>query len=808
MAVIQGLLRMALLTLFWRSNVTETQNTVPLQTLQCYYDYTSRIICSWADTEDAPELINVTLYHWVNGDSPQPVSCDLSEDLLWSVCSPLHRCVPRRCVISYKSFEVSVEHFSFQLDRSLHTHLKVPLAQHVQPPPPKDIQVSPSGDHDAANLYTNDSWATLEPQLLLPSNTYVARVRTRLSPGSNLSGRPSQWSPDVHWDSQPGDLAQPQNLQCLFDGAQMLNCSWEVRTQLHGSVVFGLFYNSSPDAQEEECSPVEEQQAGLFIRYHCGINVSNASVHSRYTVSVKPRKQGKFIPSSNHIQLPPPTLNLTKDGDSYRLDWDNRRTTHGNMFQVQYRRDLDTWKDSKTEAPQQAHSMLLPALKPATTYWARVRVMPALGYHGIWSEWSKEASWTTEWVLPTWGLALILVFVTLALLMALRFGSVYGYRMNRKWKEKIPNPRKCISLQDTIGGLWPPGSMAAFSRGNCIPQGLQGCIFTVQEGVSFVHLEDSEVSPLTIEDPNMVQDPASGPGMTPAISSEPMEQPPDPQLDPLIPSSRLENQIPSFYFNGPYLGPSHNHSLLGLKGQSVTPETSGSLKPALPGSLVYLCLPPGGQAQLVPMAQVMEQGQAMNVECGPSLGPERNLPMEAGDIPVPPDSGPKVRRHDLEENSVALPMSSGSPEDPMVASGYITPADLITMPTGTAPSVSLSPSLGLPPAPNPSLCPRLPEGLLGSSTSRLPCFEGYMELPPNMSLFPESSLGSLAPPVPSSPVVSLGAPREKVAPVSPHPEGLLVLQQVGDYCLPPSTGVWPLPPQAKPSSPGWGQSSD
>jgi hypothetical protein len=37
--------------------------TVPLKTLQCYNDYTNHIICSWADTEDAQGLINMTLYH-------------------------------------------------------------------------------------------------------------------------------------------------------------------------------------------------------------------------------------------------------------------------------------------------------------------------------------------------------------------------------------------------------------------------------------------------------------------------------------------------------------------------------------------------------------------------------------------------------------------------------------------------------------------------------------------------------------------------------------------------------------------------
>lgn len=45
-----------------------------------------------------------------------------------------------------------------------------------------------------------------------------------------------------------GDEAQPQNLQCFFNGAHELNCSWEVRSQVTSSVSFGLFYKASPDA--------------------------------------------------------------------------------------------------------------------------------------------------------------------------------------------------------------------------------------------------------------------------------------------------------------------------------------------------------------------------------------------------------------------------------------------------------------------------------------------------------------------------------------------------------------------------------
>uniref|UniRef100_A0A8C3WG58 Cytokine receptor common subunit beta N-terminal domain-containing protein n=1 Tax=Catagonus wagneri TaxID=51154 RepID=A0A8C3WG58_9CETA len=40
--------------------------TVPLQTLRCYNDYTSRIICRWADARAAQRLVNVTLHHRLN----------------------------------------------------------------------------------------------------------------------------------------------------------------------------------------------------------------------------------------------------------------------------------------------------------------------------------------------------------------------------------------------------------------------------------------------------------------------------------------------------------------------------------------------------------------------------------------------------------------------------------------------------------------------------------------------------------------------------------------------------------------------
>ncbi|EPY88392.1 hypothetical protein CB1_000175048, partial [Camelus ferus] len=143
-----------------------------------------------------------------------------------------------------------------------------------------------------------------------------------------------------------------------------------------------------------------------------------------------------------------------------------------------------------------------------------------------------------------------------------------------------------------------------------------------------------------------------------------------------------------------------------------------------------------------------------------------------------------------------------SPEDGVVASGYVTTADLtFTRPTGT-PSASHAPPLGLPSDQNLNLCPGLADGAPAPTALLKPEFEGYVELPPKMSQFPQPPVASSAPPVASSSFLSPGQPRADVSPASPTPEGLLVLQQVGDYCFLPGPGSGPLCPQSKPTSPG------
>nr|XP_012642571.1 cytokine receptor common subunit beta [Microcebus murinus]XP_012642572.1 cytokine receptor common subunit beta [Microcebus murinus] len=834
MVLSRGLLPTALLALCWVPGLAGAE-TIPLQTLRCYNDYTSHITCRWADTQDAQRLINVTLHRRVDNDPLEPVSCELSEDMPWADC-PAPHCVPRRCVIPNKTFILAdKDYFSFQPDRPLGVQLTVFLAQHVQPPAPQHVRIRAARDHflltwgvalggrqphwlsqrdlefevvyrrlqdpweDAPTLRCNSSRAVLGPEHLLPSSTYAARVRTRLAPGSRFSGRPSEWSPEVRWDSQPGDQAKPQNLQCFFNGAAALSCSWEVRTEVASSVSFGLFYKSSPDAGEEECSPVlKDELSSLYTRHRCQIPVPDPGTRGRYTISVRPRREEKLIKNSEHIQMARPSLNVTKNGDSYSLRWETRKMQYDHIdytFEVQYRRDSATWEDSKTEALQNAHSMALPALEPSTAYRARVRVRPSRpGYSGIWSKWSEECSWETDWVLPTWVLALILVCVTLTLLLALRFCGIYGYRLNRKWKETIPNPSKSFLFQNGSGGMWlPDGALA--STGRSPPrQGPRGSHFPGLERVIPVGFQDVEVSPLTTEDPKSVCDPPSGPDVTPAASGQPTEQPRSPPPAPPEPSGRPEDELSSFDFNGPYLGPPRSHSLPELGDQLVSPQPGEGQKPP-PGSLEYLCLPAGGQVQLVPLAQV--EGHGQDVERRPSPGAEGSPSLESGGGPAPPAPESRGDGQGPVDSQVALSTGSGDPKDAAMASGYIPAADLLFTPSSGALSVSLAPAPGQCSDQSPSLCPGPAGGPVPAPMK--PGFEGYVQLPPPTGQSPKCPLGSPAPPPASSPVLS---PMLSPALASPQPEGLLVLQQVGDYCFLPGLGQGPLSPRSKPSSPG------
>ncbi|XP_054998386.1 cytokine receptor common subunit beta [Sorex araneus] len=600
----------ALLALCWGPLLASAQGPTPLQSLRCYNDYTSRIRCRWAESSGARRLLGLTLLRRLNADPPQPVSCKWSDDLSWTG-APCPGCVSRECEIPHTLFVLAdYDYFSFRPNRPLGAKLDVTLAQHVQPPTPTDLQVSAGPDSflltwnvtqspwlsslefEVAYRRLQDSWEPPSPQdtstvyassprvvlarQLLPPGTYLARVRAQLAPGSRFSGQPSGWSAAVPWDSPAGDEAQPHNLQCLFDGAHALRCSWDVHAEVARALPFSLFYRPGPGAAEEECAPVWQEPRGSgYTRHRCEIRVPAPEPQSRYTVSVRPRGEEKLIKSSDNIQIARPALSVARAGDGYGLNWTAERLAYehiGLTFQVQYKTEEAAWEDTEAESLQNARSMALPPLAPGTRYHARVRVKPTSnGYNGVWSEWSKESVWDTEWVLPTWGLVLILVLLTLASVPALRFCGVYGYRLNRKWEEKIPNPAKSLLFQNGGAGLRLPVSRRPPH------QGPGPGLLSALQGVISGDLGRSEVSPLTTEEPG-------GARAAPA----------EPAPSPASPGTPQSPRPPGLHFNGPYLGLPHSRSLPNLGDLLAPPQPRPS------GSLDYLCVPPAGQGRSGP----------------------------------------------------------------------------------------------------------------------------------------------------------------------------------------------------------------
>ncbi|NXH10504.1 IL3RB protein, partial [Bucco capensis] len=271
--------------------------------------------------------------------------------------------------------------YSFKPNKMLQVQLDVDLFQHVQPLPPQNLSVSllRSGDfllswqaaagsqglasvldyevtykrdwepwEEARSLLLSSSthWQ-LRQQELVPGSSYVARVRARPGRASGFSGPYSQWSVETSWQTPEGGL-QPRNLQCLFNGADGLTCSWEVKRAITTSVLFGLFFRATPASEEEECSPVHEKALPHipYVVQSCEIPVSNSSRQSQYHVSVRAKTQEKLIRAYKNIKvLPPANVSITAvENQEYELRW-IKHTLRYNFIKQRYQ--VEYWENNK-----------------------------------------------------------------------------------------------------------------------------------------------------------------------------------------------------------------------------------------------------------------------------------------------------------------------------------------------------------------------------------------------------------------------------------------------------------------------------
>ncbi|XP_068938173.1 cytokine receptor common subunit beta isoform X2 [Petaurus breviceps papuanus] len=810
-----------LLAVSWASTESDIQESIPLQTLNCHNDFQTSIMCQWEEVANAQRYLNLTLYRQIY-DNEKPVQVICSDQNASLPTCRFQSCIPRTCFIHQNVFVTSqVDIFSFKTDQPLELQLNVTLSQNIRPPTPENLKVMENGTtgfllswtmpqnwtqnfppslgelkfqvaykrqweswEDASTMNSSMSQVSLGHDGLIPDNLYVARVRAMIS-----GGRSSLWSSEVPWESQEGDAAQPKNLQCFFDGHKELNCTWEVRAEVASSFSFGLFYKVGADARKE-CTPVhkERKMGSPYVQYRCQIHVQESFHQSQYTVTVQTMGQ-KRLSSHKHIKPPPPSIIVKKTENNYWLQWTKPKVGFDieQSYEVQYKKSTQSWEEACNETLRIIVEMNIPetSLEPATKYIARVRArVTHSSYDGTWSEWSNECLWTTEKVFPPEILALVLVITTVLLLLGAWFCCTFGVRMRTNWENKIPNPGKSHLFQNKSQRTWNPGNLFTLSQGS--PWEKEEREYSVS-GVYRLDFEDrSSVSPLTAVDPQDSCSLSSGPDPYPASTSlteEDLSLSSSQKLPQL--NTPVKDTASGFAFNGPYLRLPQSRSLPDVSGQMESCQAEGSKKQPR-GSLEYFCLPQSGQGGLVPMAKLAEPGRDGKEKETSSGHPSsrETEPCPLREQATPPSGEPRQ-----DKNLSQLGASSTGPLKLPRGTGYIDPEDLVL---GSEKPESLPP-LTMPPLPCPapesslSLSPGETKGPLSAPNPALLALEGYVEVPPNM-------ISAETPPENPSPLkVGSSAPNLMAAQQDEiitmfHPEGLIVLQQIGDYCFCPSQG--------------------
>ncbi|XP_074127688.1 cytokine receptor common subunit beta isoform X2 [Sminthopsis crassicaudata] len=807
-----------LLTKSLASTENDIKENIPLQTLSCHNDFRSRIICQWEEVAEAQRYLNLTLYRQQFNDPSNPVSCAPEENTTLPTCQ-FQSCVPRSCLILQDIFVTSQRDiFSFKTDPPLQVQLNLSLIRNVVPPAPKNLKIMENGTkafllswempqswnrslqeflgglkfkvaykrqweswEEASTMDSSTSHVLLEYDRLIPDNPYVARVQAILSRGYS-----SSWSHEFSWNSQEGNAAQPKNLQCFFDGHKQLECTWEVRAEITSSVTFGLLYKAGSH-EAKECIPVYKERilGSPYIRYRCQIEVQEPIDQSQYTVTVQSKAE-KRLPSHRHIQPPKPVITVKKTENDHWLQWKTPIAPYHNIvygYQVQYRTSMQTWEEAHNETLKIISEMSISetSLKPDTQYFARVRtrVEPeSSSYSGTWSEWSEECSWKTGRVFPAWIPGLMLIIITLVILLGFWFCYTFGIRLKTDWENRIPNPSKSNLFQKKNQKIRIPGNLFTFSQESPWEKERKCSVFRVdwmdsEENGSLVsHL--TTVAPQDACSLYSDSEPHEALGILPDENLNLSSSCKVPQ-----PSTPTKDLASGFDFNGPYLRLPQSHSLPNVSGQMGPCQADGSKKQPC-GSLEYFCLPQSGKGGLVLVAKSAKPGS--NTKEKETLS---GLPSNREAETCPPreqnahPSG-KLRQ---ENNLNQLAASSKAPMKLAGGSGYIAPEDLVL---GSEKAESL-PSPSTPPLPCSAPESSLDLGSLPVPSPERLALEGYVEAPANM-------ISAEAPPEnPSPSPVGPSAPnltdvqQEDTITVF-HPDGPIVLQQIGDYCFFPSQG--------------------
>ncbi|NXY91046.1 IL3RB protein, partial [Alcedo cyanopectus] len=358
--------------------------STPMKSLSCYNDYSSQVTCTWMENSEAHALVGMVLYQRDDTitNNNKMLCKHQAENYLHETPESYVHWV---CHINKTNFGIGVnDTYSFKPTKMLQEGLNVDLFQNVQTLPPQNLSVrlmtsgdfsltwkAPDGRQDLVNaldyevtykreweswekatslLLSNTTQHHLSHKDLVSGSTYVARVRARPGQASGFSGQYSEWSMEASWETPEGSELRLRNLHCLFNGADCLTCSWEVKKVITTSVHFGLFFRATPASAEEECSPIHEKALSHipYVVQSCEIPISNASSQTQFHVSVRAKTEEKVIEACRNIKvLPPANVSVTvTENQEYELRWIKHTLKYPfikQSYQVEY------WKTNQNE---------------------------------------------------------------------------------------------------------------------------------------------------------------------------------------------------------------------------------------------------------------------------------------------------------------------------------------------------------------------------------------------------------------------------------------------------------------------------
>ncbi|XP_065713527.1 cytokine receptor common subunit beta-like isoform X2 [Patagioenas fasciata] len=840
-----------LLNLYLVFGVQDIRESIPMKSLSCYNDYNSQVTCTWMEHSEAHALVGMTLYQRDNiimENKEMFCKRQTENDLHEAPDSYVHWI----CLNTTDNFGIGVDDiYSFRPDKMLQAEINVDLFQNVQTLPPQNLSVSlmTSGDflltwkaadgsqglgnaleHEvtykrdweswekaASLLLSNTTRCHLSCKDLVPGSSYVARVRARPGRSSGFSGQFSEWSTEVSWETPEGGL-QPRNLRCLFNGADRLTCSWEVKKAIITSVIFGLFFRATPASAEEECSPVQEKSLPHvpYVVQSCEIPVSNSSNQNQYHVSVQVKTEEKLIEAYKNIKVMPPTnVSVTvTENQEYELRWIKHTLGYGFIKQ---RYEVKYWKNNQYEKTLQTLNIsndeppftFTPQMLASSTEYRgkmRARVNTPVDYEGPWSEWSEEFTWKTENVLPPVVLPVMLPVLIITLLIIAYCSYRYFLRKKQMWEEKIPNPSKSLLIQSYLEkvhlGNCPTSNQLDFNKYN---------VSEKMEQASFLQVVDRQMKSLAEYPEGQAKKTDVSPVALDLQNSYHALN--ESEHAPVICSSQIAGHsfslsrrnstdasiasqmaIPCFAFNGPYLYSSMMSSQPDMH-QTLQVNLAGLREKSL--SLQYVTLPkedcphaPQGQEQqgAGPSQPFPDQKETMQ-----HLSDQKEVPL------APPACGQDTNMRTEEQKSPKALSCITSPQH--------CPLEYITTESLLLPSASNSTHLPLVTAgesPGVSQEPQLPSdhsypGFSPGKTGRTPVsgqeptsspelhpdvFKDYLTVPLGLH-------GLSEPPQISFPVLQEGndLPRKQtlsesnLVVLNPDSTEPVFLCQVGDYCF-------------------------